>query len=90
MQTRPVDAGRGGPTVFCVSGIRDSGEAALTKALMAEFRREGLSADDIRHDGQDLSRDIGGTEPHRFYRAGAGSVSVFLARQALQRVREKC
>ncbi len=81
INTRDEFLSIGGPVVFCVSGIKNSGKTFLIEKLINEFIDRGLSVGVIKHDGHDFTCDIEGTDSERFYRAGADAVSIFSATQ---------
>ena len=67
----------GGPCVFAVSGVKDSGKTTLIEKLTAALKAEGLSVGVIKHDGHDFEPDPPGTDTYRLRRAGGDPVAIY-------------
>lgn len=62
--------------VLGIVGYSGSGKTTLIEALLAEFARQGLRVNVIKHSHHDLSLEPPGKDSARFRAAGAGEVLV--------------
>ncbi len=65
------------PSVFAVSGKKNTGKTTLTEALVKEFSGRGLKVAVIKHDGHDFTPDVPGTDSYRHKAAGACGTVVY-------------
>lgn len=65
------------PSVFCVSGLKNSGKTSLIERLIDEFKPDYQRIGVIKHDGHEFSMDQKGTDTDRFIRAGAEQTAIF-------------
>ena len=67
------------PAVLAVSGAQGSGKTALLEKLIPLLRARGMKVGVIKHDGQELTPAVPGTDAARLHEAGAAGVAAYSA-----------
>ena len=65
------------PTVFCVSGIKNSGKTTLITKLIQAFKTEGYRIGVIKHDGHEFEIDHKGTDTYQHRAAGSDTTLIY-------------
>ncbi len=65
------------PSVFAVSGEKNSGKTTLIEALLPILKERGYRVAVIKHDGHSFEPDVPGTDTRRFFDAGAVGTAVY-------------
>ncbi len=65
------------PSVFAVSGEKNSGKTTLIEALLPILTGRGYRVAVIKHDGHSFEPDVPGTDTRRFFDAGAVGTAVY-------------
>lgn len=64
------------PSIFGITGWKNSGKTGLTERLVAEFSGRGLKVSTIKHAHHAFDIDKPGTDSHRHRMAGACEVAI--------------
>ena len=65
------------PTIFAISGEKNSGKTTLIEAVLPILAGRGYRVAVIKHDGHSFEPDVPGTDTRRFFDAGAIGTAVF-------------
>ena len=65
------------PSVFAVSGIKNSGKTTVIEKLVGALTQKGYTVGVIKHDGHDFVADHEGTDSWRHKQAGASRTLVY-------------
>lgn len=66
-----------GPTVFCISGYKNTGKTTLMVQLVERLTQRGWRVGTIKHDGHSFEPDQKGRDSQRHFAAGAVKSVVF-------------
>lgn len=74
----PQDVSKmGGPCVFSISGLKNTGKTTLMTKLIAGLKTKNYRVGVVKHDGHEFEMDRAGTDSYRHRQSGADLVSVY-------------
>ena len=66
-----------GPSVFCISGRKNTGKTTLVTKLIRAFKDEQYRVGVIKHDGHEFEIDREGTDTYKYQQAGSDATMIY-------------